>query len=169
MLAQVLSVTSLTTTTFLDGVAWFCAAMRHNSNLISHYMEGIRGCGTGFKDKARQYFFTIIREVIGRLKDQGRLKIEKDLQIKNLLDALKWQYIAADHNVLSELNLFKELSRSAQNKRLQTAWGKRFRYDYSSHKKKSLTQEVFNTYEFLLTVCVSRALQTKEAGKITLR
>ena len=71
MLAQVLSVSSLTTTTFLDGVAWFCAAMRHNENLISHYMEGIRGCGTGFEDKARQYFFTIIREVISRLKEQG--------------------------------------------------------------------------------------------------
>ena len=59
-------------------------------------MEGIRGCGTGFEDKARQYFFTIVREVIARIKGQGRLKIEKDLQIKNLLDALKWQYIAAD-------------------------------------------------------------------------
>ncbi len=52
MISQVLTI-GTGTTTFLDGVAWFCASMRHNSNELSHYMEGIRGCGSGFEDQAR--------------------------------------------------------------------------------------------------------------------
>ena len=42
-----------------------------------------------------------------RIKAQGKEKLKKELEVKTLLDALKWQYTAADHDVLNGINIFK--------------------------------------------------------------
>ena len=95
MLAQALAVNT-PLETFLDGVAWFCAGLRHNENALTHYTKGVRVAG--LEDDARAQFFSIIKQVLARLPEA-----ENDGQLKNLLDALKWQYVAADHVGLSEL------------------------------------------------------------------
>jgi hypothetical protein len=40
-----------------DIINWFCASLRANKNIITHYMDNISGQGTYLENKTRMYFF----------------------------------------------------------------------------------------------------------------
>ena len=47
-----------------DLMNWFCSSLRGNKNVMSHYLDDLKGCGHHLEEKARQNFFKILQGLI---------------------------------------------------------------------------------------------------------
>lgn len=47
-----------------DLISWFGSSLRGNKNVMSHYLDDLKGCGHHLEDLARENFFTILRGLI---------------------------------------------------------------------------------------------------------
>ena len=56
------------------------------------------------EDIAREKFFSIIRSLVGILKEST-----EKAELKSVISALKWKFTARDHGQLRSLDLFKIL------------------------------------------------------------
>ncbi len=86
-------------------MSWFCGSMRGTKNpKVSHYLDGLKGCGHHIEELARESFFEIMRGMVAQLKDSQDVN-----EIKVIINSLKWKYLARDHHSLYSLDLFKVL------------------------------------------------------------
>ena len=84
-----------------DLINWFCSSLRGNTNSLCHYLDDIRGCGKLMEQQARQNFFIIIEGLLKKLVNS-----KQDMEIRQILNALRWNYSATDHKVLNDLKVF---------------------------------------------------------------
>ena len=115
-------------------------------------MDDLKGCGLHLEDLARDNFFNIMRGLVRQLKDTNEVD-----EIKVILNALKWKFIARDHASLRTLDIFKTLHEGDGKKdnKLKRAWGRPIKQEVVSNEgEKKLTKEVIDLFEqvFLLTV-----------------
>ena len=106
-----------------DLINWFCSAIRGNSNNLSHYLDDIRGCGHVLESKARESFFIIIEGLLIKLA-----KSRDEIEIRQILNSLRWDYNASDHSVLEKLKIFTLLRDSSD--KLKALWGTKFKYEF---------------------------------------
>ena len=135
-----------------DLVAWFCSSLRGNKNQMAHYLDDIKGCGHHLEDLARENFFTILKGIVKNLKNATEVP-----ELKVLLNALKWKFLARDHGSLEQLRIFKLLHEGDGKKdnKLRKAWGRPIKQEVVANENdKKLTKEVIDLFEqvFLLTV-----------------
>lgn len=102
-------------------ISWFTSGLRGNKNILTHYLEDLKGCGEGLEDVARENFFAIIRSLVKHLKHSTNID-----EIKTLVNSLKWKYAARDHGQLRGLELFKILheGNGQPDSLLKKVWGK---------------------------------------------
>lgn len=102
-------------------VSWFASSLRGNKNQMSHYLDDLKGCGLHLEDLARENFFNILRGLVRQLKDST-----EESEIKVILNALKWKFLARDHVSLRNLDIFRTLHEGDGKKdnKLKKAWGR---------------------------------------------
>lgn len=107
-----------------DVVGWFAASLRGNKNQMSHYLDDLKGCGLHLEDLAREHFFAILRGLVRQLKEA-----KEEAEIKAVLNALKWKFLARDHASLRSLDLFRTLHEGdgSKDNKLRKAWGRPLR------------------------------------------
>jgi len=171
-----------------DLINWFCSALRGNTNQLVHYLDEIRGCGKLLEAQARTNFFQIISGLLKKL-----VKSKNDMEIRQILNALKWDYSANDHKQLNDLKVFKVLrDGNKESERLRSLWGAHFkseflfkepaaqgvvksreqdrREDVELLNKVSLSKEVLDLFEFVLVNSMGRSLKPQdESTKIKLK
>jgi hypothetical protein len=135
-----------------DLISWFASSLRGNKNQMCHYLDDLKGCGLHFEDLARENFFQILRGLVRQLKE-----CTEESEIKVILNALKWKYVARDHASLRNLDIFRTLHEGDGKKenKLKRAWGRPIKQEViSNESEKKLTKEVIDLFEqvFLLTV-----------------
>jgi len=111
---------------FLDLVSWFSSALRQNETKLSHYLDNTKGQGMHLESLSKKSFFEILNVLV------QKLKVYKDLgEIKTILGAIKWKYVARDHADLVNLNIFQALHKGNGDKEniLRKAWGRNVGYD----------------------------------------
>jgi hypothetical protein len=84
-----------------DIINWFCSGIRGNSNNLSHYLDDIRGCGVQIEEQACQNFFEIIKGLLEKL-----VKSKNEVEVRQILNSLRWDYTPEDHKILSNLKIF---------------------------------------------------------------
>jgi len=129
---------------FLDLAAWFCAALRQNSVKLAHYLDSTKGQGLHLETQSKKAFFDIIGAFV------KRLKLAKDhSEIKALLGAIKWKYVARDHGDLASLGVFQILHKGdgTKDSKLRGAWGRRVDYDCKAADDQSISQDVLEIFE----------------------
>jgi hypothetical protein len=104
-----------------DSMTWFASSIRGNKNTLTHYLDDLKGCGTHQEDLARISFFEIIRSLVTQLKESNDV-----IEIKAILNSLKWKYTASDHSDLRSLDIFSVLhsGNGKKGNKLSRAWGR---------------------------------------------
>jgi hypothetical protein len=105
----------------VDVIQWFASSLRGNKNLLTHYLDDLKGCGENLEDIARENFFKIIKSLVKHLRNS-----DDEKEIKILISALKWKYTARDHGQLRGLDLFRILyeGNGDKNNKLRKIWGR---------------------------------------------
>jgi len=91
-----------------------------------------------------------------------RLKQAKDhSEIKALLGAIKWKYVARDHGDLAQLGVFQVLHKGNGDKdcMLRGAWGRRVAYDCKAADAQSISQDVLEIFEQLFLTVAARIVE----------
>ena len=141
---------------FYDAMHVFEASLRGNKAKLSHYLDGVPGCGTSTERRIREQFFrsiTLITEKAQRESDPARLC--------TLLNALLWDYEASDLQVLASAGVFPMLSGEnsyAKFNTLYTTWGKESKYfsvenldeENADIKRYSLSGRLRQCFDFLV-------------------
>lgn len=134
------------TTHRFDLINWFCSSLRSNKNKLSHYLDHLKGCGHHLEEQAKENFFTIQRGLVKALKESN-----EEAEIKAILNALKWKYLARDHNKLRDLNIFKVIREGDQNmkdNKIKKAWGRKINQKVvEKDSEKNLTKEVIDVFQ----------------------
>ena len=128
-----------------DLMNWFCASLRGNKNVLTHYLEGLMGCGNHLEEQATADFFLIIKGLVKQLKES-----KEEAEIKAILNALKWKYSARDHAMLNSLQIFKVLREGDGKKdsKLKKSWGRTLKQEVvASESETKLPKEVIDVFE----------------------
>ena len=128
-----------------DMMNWFSSSLRGNKNQLSHYLDDLKGCGNHLELQARENFFTILKALIKQVKES-----KEDVEIKAILNSLKWKYLARDHVSLKNLDIFKTLHEGDGKKdsKLKKAWGRPLKQEViASDADKKLPKEVIDLFE----------------------
>ena len=171
-----------------DLINWFCAALRGNTNALVHYLDDVRGCGKLLEAQARANFFQIVAGLLRKL-----VRSKDETEIRQILNALKWDYSANDHKHLNELKIFKVLrDGNKESEQLRALWGAHFkteflfkepaaqgtvksreqerREDVALLNKVALAKETLDLFEFVLVTSMGSSLRPREEGaKIKLK
>ena len=127
--------------------------MRNNQNELTHYLDDVKGQGIHLETQARKYFFELVFSLVNRLRDS------KDVdEILAILDAVKWNYSARDHEFLIKSNIFTVLHRGNGkfDNLIARSWGKPMDYLLKIESQKSLTEATIDTFEMLFTLVTAR-------------
>ena len=86
---------------------------------------------------------------------------EDETELRVLINALKWQYSASDHEHLVRLKVFKLLREGSEKvekdkNKIKYSWGHRFKYHTD---EQNLTKEVLDLFEQVLNACIARILK----------
>jgi hypothetical protein len=103
-------------------MTWFCGSLRGNKNPhVAHYLDNLKGCGHHIEELAREGFFQILRGMIHKLKEAT-----EEEEIKVIINCLKWNFLARDHFVLRQLEIFKVLheGNGKTDHKLKKCWGR---------------------------------------------
>ena len=96
------------------------SGIRNGSNNYSHYLDNIQGCGNHIEYQIRTHFFSILANVLNKLK-----KTKSKEEAIRLLDALQWKFTGRDFSSLQQLDIFKVLrfGDGSRTNILKRAWG----------------------------------------------
>ena len=163
-----------------DLINWFCSALRGNTNHLCHFLDDIRGCGHTLEGLARDNFFLIIKGLLGKLQES-----KDETEIRQIVNALRWDYNSADHRVLEELKVFQVLRDGCgTSDKLSKLWGAKFKYefifkeplaagvtkskeqdrkdDFALLNKVELSREVIDIFETVLVGSLGKSFQSLE-------
>lgn len=151
-----------------DVTNWLSSGLRNGKNKLSHYLDNIQGCGNHIEGRVRNYFFSVLKSVLARLKSTKA----KDEAIC-LLDAVQWHFSGRDFQSLSNLNIFKIL-RVGDGKRkniLKRAWGHALKQKIGKKDEQSddLTKELLLTFENLFLNVISRIVENDTGDKVSVK
>lgn len=89
---------------------WFCSALRHNTNILSHYSDDLNGMGEYLLDKCRISFFDVYNGIVRQLKDTT-----DESTIEFLLNCLEWKIGATDHQYILKSGIIQTLKDGNMN------------------------------------------------------
>jgi len=133
----------------------FDASLRGNKAELGHYLDGVPGCGFKTERRIRDEFFktiTVVTEFVPRESDPTKLVL--------LINAMLWDYEAADLQVLATAEVFSALGGGDDKfSTLARAWGKERKYfsvenldwEAPGTKKYSLSGRLRQAFDFLVT------------------
>ena len=150
-----------------DLISWFASSLRGNKNTMSHYLDDVKGCGLHLEEQARYHFFSILNGLVRQLKEST-----EESEIKVILNALKWKFIARDHGSLSHLNIFTILHEGDGKKdsKIKKAWGRPLKQEVVSNESdKKLTKEVIDLFEQVFLLTVGRIIKPDTGAQMKLK
>ena len=153
---------------------WFSCSLRANKNEITHYLDGLKGCGAFLENQIRINFFGIIKGLLGQLQANP-----DETDVKVILNTLRWRYLGKDHAALKHLELFRTLyegnwsqaghSSDLAENFIKRSWGKSVQLIVeSSEDKKSLTEMIISLFEQTFLSVVGRAIQKDDSSHTTI-
>jgi len=112
---------------FYDALHLLEASLRCYKGTVSHYLDGVPGCGARTEHAIRTQFFETITLITERLRSETDNK-----RLCLLINALLWDYEASDLQVLANANVFNTLSGTWDGATpfnpLAATWGKEQNY-----------------------------------------
>lgn len=145
---------------------WMVSGIRNGSNNLSHYLNNIEGCGNHIEFQIRTHFFSIMKNLIVKLKNTK----DKEEAIC-LLDALRWKFQGRDFNALADLGIFHVLrnGNGSRNNIIKRRWGHALKQvvEAKNSAPSDLTKEVLMTFEALFLNLVSRIVENDTGDKIS--
>ncbi|CDW73494.1 UNKNOWN [Stylonychia lemnae] len=150
-----------------DLISWFASSLRGNKNQMSHYLDDLKGCGLHLEDLARENFFTILRGLIKQLKEST-----EESEIKVILNAFRWKFIARDHASLRNLDIFRTLheGNGKKDSKLKKAWGRPLKQEVIANENdKKLTKEVIDVFEQVFLMTVGRIIKPDTGAQLKLK
>ena len=143
--------------TCIEYLNWFCSSLRHNTNVLAHYTDGVSGCGEHLQNELKKSFFLVFNGIVKQLK---QTKNKED--IKFLLNCCKWQFTASDHDSIIRSEIFEVLSEGngeidEKANPIKHCWGHKFRYKEASSYP--LCQDVLDLFEQVLVACFARIIK----------
>lgn len=106
IIAKLLTYSALPSQQRLDIISWFASGLRGNKNELSHYLDGLKGCGAQLEEQIGTNFFGIIRTLVNQLRDEKSLS---NTEIKAIINSLRWSYVGKDHAPMKCLELMRTL------------------------------------------------------------
>jgi len=150
-----------------DLISWFASSLRGNKNQMSHYLDDLKGCGLHLEDLARENFFSILRGLVKQLKEST-----EESEIKVILNAFRWKFIARDHASLRNLDIFRALheGNGKKDSKLKKAWGRPLKQEVISNENdKKLSKEVIDVFEQVFLMTVGRIIKPDTGAQLKLK
>lgn len=92
---------------FFDTVQWLQGSLRCNQMRVLHYLTGIEGSGNIAEAGVKEQFAQIFERILDVIKNQ---RLKDDAQYVHLMNALCWDFMPEDHQLLERLDVFGTLS-----------------------------------------------------------
>ena len=137
-----------------DILAWIMSILNKSTTPQFHYTQLTTSCGVAFQMILRSGFFKIINQVLQYISE-----IKQTEEIKNLVDALKWNYSASDHVHIHKQMVFNYLCATSSNKIIANLWGK------SLDAEDDAPELLLSTFEFITIKIATRILLSASKPK----
>ena len=134
-----------------DVLAWIMTIFKRTTTAPWHYSQLTTSCGVAFQSLLRAAFFGVVKQV---LEYVSLTKDKKEMRC--LMDALKWNYTATDHENLNKCKLFTSLRGNAKSTYIFSLWG-----GQADDETSSL---LLNTFEFIIIKITTRVLGKAESN-----
>jgi hypothetical protein len=134
---------------------------------MSHYLDDLKGCGLHLEDLARENFFNILKGLVKQLKEST-----EESEIKVILNAFRWKFIARDHASLRNLDIFRTLheGNGKKDSKLKKAWGRPLKQEVIANENdKKLTKEVIDVFEQVFLMTVGRIIKPDTGAQLKLK
>lgn len=154
-------------------MSWFTNSLRKNKNEVTHYLDGVKGCGSFLEEQIRVFFFGIIKGLLNQL--QGSTDVT---DVKMILNSLRWKFFGKDHGPLKHMELFRVLYDGKLGEKqddtdggslISSSWGKALQIlVQGSEESKSVTEQLITLFESLFLSVIARLISQDDEPKIKL-
>jgi len=142
-----------------DILAWIMSIFKRTTSAPWHYSQLSSACGVSFQLMQRTAFFGVVKNILEYLSLTNSSK-----ELACLMDALKWNYTATDHDYLNNTKLFSSLRGKTKNAGyIASLWGQSFLAD------EKISELLVDTFEFIVIKITTRILSVREAQNVEKR
>ncbi len=132
-----------------DILAWIMSIFKRTTAAPWHYSQLTTSCGVTFQSMLRAAFFGVVKEVL----EYVTLTNDSE-ELGYLMDALKWNYTATDHDYLCNCKLFSSLRGKQRAGYVASLWGRQLADDEQT------PELLLDTFEFIVIKITTRVLLT---------
>ena len=130
-----------------DVLAWIMSIFKRTTAVPWHYSQLTTSCGVSFQTLLRAAFFGVVKEVLEYVTLTHDSK-----ELTYLMDALKWNYTATDHDYLCNCKLFSSLRGKQRPGYVTSLWGQQL------DSEDQIPEMLLDTFEFIVIKITTRVM-----------